>query len=125
MNTVAYFEIQVSDIEKGKKFYERVFGWSIIRDSNIPIEYYRIGNAGPLGGMLRRSRENVSPLGGINAFVNSIQVDHYDDTARNIVANGGKEIVPKFAVVGKCWQGYFMDPECNTFGIFEVDNEAK
>jgi hypothetical protein len=27
-------------------------------------------------------------------------------------------------VPGKCWQGYFIDTEGNTFGIFEVDEEA-
>jgi hypothetical protein len=27
-------------------------------------------------------------------------------------------------VPGKCWQGYFIDTEDNTFGIFEVDEEA-
>jgi hypothetical protein len=26
--------------------------------------------------------------------------------------------LPKFAVPGKCWQGYFQDPERNTFGVF-------
>ncbi len=30
----------------------------------------------------------------------------------------------KFAVPGKCWQGYFLDPEGNTFGIFEPDENA-
>jgi hypothetical protein len=32
--------------------------------------------------------------------------------------------LPKFAVPGKCWQGYFQDPEGNTFGVFEVDERA-
>jgi uncharacterized protein len=27
-------------------------------------------------------------------------------------------------VPGKCWQGYFIDTEGNTFGISEVDEEA-
>lgn len=32
--------------------------------------------------------------------------------------------LPKFAVPKTCWQGYFVDPEGNTFGIFEVDANA-
>jgi uncharacterized protein len=28
-------------------------------------------------------------------------------------------------VPGTCWQGYFIDTEGNTFGIFQVDEEAK
>ena len=33
--------------------------------------------------------------------------------------------MPKFAVPGKCWQGYFLDADHNTFGILEVDANAK
>lgn len=32
--------------------------------------------------------------------------------------------LPKFAVPKTCWQGYFVDTEGNTFGIFEVDANA-
>ena len=27
-------------------------------------------------------------------------------------------------MTGKCWQGYFIGTEGNTFGIFEVDEQA-
>jgi len=33
--------------------------------------------------------------------------------------------MPKFAVPGTCWQGYFVDPQGNTFGIFQPDPNAK
>lgn len=29
------------------------------------------------------------------------------------------------AVPGKCWQGYFLDADHNTFGILEVDANAR
>ncbi|HSW65552.1 MAG TPA: VOC family protein, partial [Bacillota bacterium] len=45
--------------------------------------------------------------------------------AKYIVANGGKVAMEKFAVPGKCWQGYFLDPDNNTFGIFQPDPDAK
>jgi predicted enzyme related to lactoylglutathione lyase len=31
----------------------------------------------------------------------------------------------KFAVPGSCWQGSFLDPEGNTFGLFQVDKNVK
>jgi uncharacterized protein len=31
----------------------------------------------------------------------------------------------KFAVPGVCWQGYFIDPDGNTFGLFQPDPQAK
>jgi uncharacterized protein len=30
----------------------------------------------------------------------------------------------RFAVPGRCWQGYFVDCDGNVFGIFEVDESA-
>lgn len=33
--------------------------------------------------------------------------------------------MPKFAIPEVCWQGYFLDTEGNTFGLFEVDENAK
>jgi len=37
----------------------------------------------------------------------------------------GVVALPKFAVPKTCWQGYFLDAEGNTFGIFQVDANAK
>jgi predicted enzyme related to lactoylglutathione lyase len=54
-----------------------------------------------------------------------MEVDHFDATSNLIVARGGQVALPKFAVPGTCWQGYFIDPEGNTFGIFEVDSTAR
>lgn len=47
-----------------------------------------------------------------------------DITAQTIEHLGGIVALPKFAVPGTCWQGYFIDLEGNTFGIFEVDPNA-
>jgi len=62
---------------------------------------------------------------GTNAFVCSIQVENFDQTAKKILRLGGQVALEKFAVPGKCWQGYFLDTERNTFGLFQVDAGAK
>jgi predicted enzyme related to lactoylglutathione lyase len=54
-----------------------------------------------------------------------MQVENFDKTAELILKNGGTVALPKFAVPGRCWQGYFLDTDHNTFGIFEVDANAK
>jgi hypothetical protein len=41
-----------------------------------------------------------------------------------ILKNGGRVAMPKFAITNRCWQGYFVDMDNNTFGIFEVDENA-
>jgi predicted enzyme related to lactoylglutathione lyase len=62
---------------------------------------------------------------GTNAFVCSFEVSDFDSTTKKIESLGGLVALPKFAVPGKCWQGYFIDSDQNTFGIFEVDPNAK
>lgn len=124
MNTIGYFEIQADDLEKAREFYSTVFGWKFIKDDTIPIEYYRIEMAGIYGGLLKRPAQVPLVQSGTNAFVCSIQVENFDITAEKIITQQGKIALAKFAVAKKCWQGYFLDPQGNTFGIFQVDENA-
>jgi predicted enzyme related to lactoylglutathione lyase len=54
-----------------------------------------------------------------------MQVTDFDATAKAILKNGGQVALAKFAVPGTCWQGYFLDPEGNAFGLFQPDDSAK
>jgi len=124
MNAIGYFEIQSSEPSRDVLFYQAVFGWKFIREEAIPIEYYRIETNGIYGGLLKRPVK-VPPMEfGTNAFVNSIQVANFDETSETILSHGGQIAMDKFAIPGRCWQGYFIDPDNNTFGIFEVDDQA-
>jgi len=91
----------------------------------MPIEYYRIETNTINGGLLKRPANIPSPKQGTNAFVCSIEVDNFDEMSTRILKNGGQIALPKFAIQGRCWQGYFIDLDNNTFGIFEVDSNAK
>jgi predicted enzyme related to lactoylglutathione lyase len=124
MNNVAYFEIQADDPQKAAAFYTAVFGWKCTIDPSLPIEYLRVEGGGPFGGILKRPVPVPSGPAGTNAYVCSMQVENFDQTAEKIMAEGGIVAMPKFAVVGKCWQGYFQDPAGNTFGIFQTDTTA-
>ena len=124
MNTVAYFEIQSSDPAREIRFYESVFGWKFFKEEFVPIEYYRIETNGINGGLLKRPAAIPSPQHGSNAYVCSVQVADFDKTAEHILKQGGSVALPKFAIPGRCWQGYFLDADNNTFGIFEVDEKA-
>jgi predicted enzyme related to lactoylglutathione lyase len=124
MNKVGYFEIQSSNPEREVKFYQEIFGWKFIREPNVPISYYRIENAGINGGLLQRPAAVPGKEQGTNAYVCSVEVKNFDETEKLILKNNGEVALPKFPVPGKCWQGYFMDQDKNTFGIFEVDVNA-
>jgi len=125
MNTISYFEIQASNPSTLVTFYKNVFGWNFVRDTNIPIEYYRLTGGATMGAILARPQK-TPPIGyGTNAFVCSIQVSNFDETSKKIIENGGIVALAKFAIPAKCWQGYFLDSDNNTFGIYEVDQAAK
>lgn len=125
MNNVAYFEIQASNPKNLLEFYKNVFGWSFIKEEFVPIEYYRIETNGINGGLLERPAKNPSPENGTNAFCCSMIVESFDKVAALIMSNGGKVALPKFAIPGRCWQGYFIDTDNNVFGIFQPDETAK
>lgn len=125
MNGKIYFEIQADDPARAANFYRAVFGWEFIKEENLPVEYLRIRGNGFGGAILKRPTD-APPIGaGTNAFVCSFEVPNFDWVAKIISENGGIVALPKFAVPGVCWQGYFLDPENNTFGLFQPDKNAR
>jgi predicted enzyme related to lactoylglutathione lyase len=125
MNAPSCFEIQADDPGRAVRFYRGIFGWTFSRAEGLPIEYWRIETEGPRGGLLKRPVKTPPPQHGTNAFVCSMEVVNFDATAARVMSAGGHVALPKFAVPGVCWQGYFIDTEGNTFGIFQAEPAAK
>lgn len=124
MDAIAYFEIHVDRPEVAIEFYSQAFGWKFTLAEGFPIPYWRIETSGIRGGMLQRPVP-APPLGsGTNAFICSVEVADFDAVAEKILRLGGQVALPKFAVPGLCWQGYFIDPAGNTFGLFQPDESA-
>ena len=131
MNRVVHFEIQAEKPERAAKFYRQVFGWKIEKWDG-PMEYWMVMTAekeskepGINGGLLLRPSKTPPQECGTNAFVCTIQVENFDETARKIKKAGGIVAMPKFAIPKMAWQGYFLDTEGNTFGIHQTDENAK
>ncbi len=130
MNRVVHFEIQVENPERAMKFYSDIFGWKFQQWEKNP--YWIIMTAdkdskepGINGGLLPRPCKTPPKECGTNAFVCTIQVDDYDAYQKKILAAGGIVAMPKFAIPGMAWQGYFIDTEGNTFGLHQADSNAK
>ena len=126
MNTIAYFEIQATEPQKAVAFCKNVFNWDFVKEELVPIEYYRMTDtSGIFGAILKRPVETPPMKYETNAFTCSVEVQNFDETAQKIMDNGGMVAMEKFAVPGRCWQGYFLDIDKNVFGIFQVDENAK
>ncbi len=130
MNRVVHFEIQADNVERAVKFYKDVFGWSFEQWEKNP--YWMIMTApkeskepGINGGLLPRPAKVPAGGAGANAFVCTVQVDNFDETAKKILAGGGVVAMPKYAFPGMAWQGYFLDTEGNTFGLHQTDPNAR
>ena len=115
-----YFEIQVDNLGRAIKFYEEVFEWRFSEVKGLPVAYWTIETGTPPGGgLLQRPAKAPPAASGANAFVCSFEVGDFDSKEKGILKMGGIVALPKFEVPGKCWQGYFLDTEGNTFGIFQ------
>jgi predicted enzyme related to lactoylglutathione lyase len=131
MSRVVHFEIQADDVERAKAFYAAVFDWSFQDWGQATASAYWGIMTGPEdqpginGGLLQRPAPAPAPEQGTNAFVCTVQVDDYDATERRILDAGGRMALPKMALTGMAWQGYYLDPEGNTFGIHQPDPNAK
>lgn len=125
MNRIAYFEIQADDPDSTIRFYREIFGWVFVKQEGLPIPYWRIETDGIHGGLLKRPAATPPAGQGTNAYVCSVEVDSFDSVATKIAEHGGQVALEKFAVPGVCWQGYFIDPQGNTFGLFQPDEDAK
>lgn len=129
MGRVVHFEIHADDVDRARRFYGDVFGWTFEDYSPVTGDVYWGVVTGPedspgiSGGLLRRPVPRAD--GGPNAFVCTVQVDDYDATEERILAAGGAVAVPKVALTGMAWQGYYLDPEGNTVGIHQPDPEAR
>jgi len=125
MNSPGFFEIQADEPEAATRFYGAVFGWQFTRVPGLPIEYWLIQTENMRGGLLKRPAPTPPSHSGTNAYVCSMEVSDFDASAAAILKSGGRVAMAKFAVPATCWQGYFLDPYGNTFGIFQVDPNAK
>jgi len=131
MSRVVHFEIQADDLERAKAFYGAVFDWQFADwGAAAGTTYWGIvtgpdDQLGINGGLLQRPSPVPAGGAGANAFVCTVVVDDYDVTEKRILDAGGQVALPKAALTGMAWQGYYLDTEGNTFGIHQPDPDAR
>lgn len=131
-NRVVHFEIYADDVERAKKFYTDVFGWTYQTWEFGGSAYYGVLTApegskepGINGGLLKRI--GPPPVDGIAVigYACTVQVENIDETITKIESSGGTLALAKQAIPGMAWQAYYKDTEGNIFGIHQPDTNAK
>lgn len=124
-----HFEIHVDDMRRAQDFYAKVFGWGYEDYSEYAGMPYFGVVTGPedqpgINGALIMRRAPLAEGNPIGASVLTMGVESFDGTQEAILANGGEVALPKYALPGMAWQGYFTDPEGNLFGVHQPDPNA-
>src|SRR5271154_4240373 len=128
VNQLAHFAIHADDVERARKFYGSVFGWTF-QDIGAPMaDFCQIrdgaGNGlAPLGAI--QSRKFNSAPQPVIGFECSIAVDDVDAVARAVEANGGKIVMPKTAIPSVGWVIKFLDTEGNLACAVHYDPAAR
>ncbi|MEI9991827.1 MAG: VOC family protein [Rhizomicrobium sp.] len=119
-NHIRFFAITAADVERARKFYEAVFGWTF--EDWGPPGFYLIHGAG-LPGALQQRHE---PLVGTHprSFELTVGVADIDDIARKVVAAGGVIVMQKSHIETVGTLIHFTDTEANRLGAMQYDDES-
>ena len=125
-NKLAHFSINADDVDRARKFYSRVFGWTF--QAWGPPGFYMIQtstkeNPGSLGSL--QGRRELIPGHRMIGFECTIGVPSIDTAAEAVLSNGGKTILPKTVIAGVGTLMFFQDPEGNVFGAMQYDAAAE
>lgn len=108
-----HIEIPAGDPEAAGKFYETVFGWSLVRD----MPGYLMFRAGPQDGGAFLQRPAAQKGVGIVPYVTVASIA---ETLAKVERAGGKTVEGRSAIVeGKSWWALFADPHGNEIGLYE------
>ena len=123
---VAHFAINADDVNRARRFYQRVFGWRF--EPWGPPGFLQIftGTEDEPGirGALQGRRELVAGQRTIG-YECSISVQDVDAVAAAVVANGGTIVIPRTLIPTVGHLIFFRDPEGNVAGAMQYDPHAQ
>ncbi|MBT2684724.1 VOC family protein [Bacillus sp. ISL-37] len=131
MGRLVHFEIHVDNMDRAKTFYGEVFGWAFEDWSEFAgMPYFGAVTGGEdepgiNGALMQRQGPPPESNQPLNGYACTMGVEDYDATETKILKYGGVVALPKYALPGMAWQGYYKDTEGNIFGIHQPDVNAK
>lgn len=130
MHRPIHFEIHADDVQRARTFYETALGWTFQDWSDYTgVPYLGAttgeGQDGINGAIMLRQGPAAGPETPVKGAVLTVGADDYDAVERKILDAGGQVALPKAALPGMAWQGYYLDTEGNVFGVHQPDPDAK
>jgi hypothetical protein len=116
-NHIRFCSITADNVERARKFYEAVFGWTF--EDWGPPGFYVIQGAGLTAGLQERHEPLTS---GALAFEITVGVDDVDEIAKKVVDAGGAITMQKTRIETVGELIYFTDTEGNRVGAMRYDN---
>jgi uncharacterized protein len=128
-NQLSHFAIRADDLDRARKFYGGVFGWTFQGFGGGPMtEFCQIQDSAgnplaPLGAVQsRKFNSTPQPVIGLEC---SFAVQDADAIARAVEANSGKIVMPKAAIPRVGWIVKFLDTEGNLACVVQYHPQAK
>src|SRR5579864_8389494 len=116
-NNIRHFSINADDIARGRRFYEKLFGWKFEPWGPPGFLLIHTGDEKEPGiqGSLQGRRELVAGqrMTGVEC---TVSVDDVDVISKAVIANGGKIVMPKVTIPAVGRLIYFEDTEGNIAG---------
>jgi predicted enzyme related to lactoylglutathione lyase len=123
-NAISWFEIGTTDLERATKFYETIFGLSLIPMDmpNIKMRMFPVENPGQgIGGALVDSGgfHKPSSTDGVLIYLNGNP--DVQKVLDKVEAAGGKILVPKTEISPEYgFMAVFIDSEGNRIGLHSI-----
>ena len=111
-NHICHWDLMVSDVEKAKSFYRRVFDWKF--DESYPGYTMIDPGKEPRGGLM--AQPPGVPMSALNTY---FLVADIERTLHDAVEAGATVIVPKTEIPNVGAFAMFLDPERIPIGIFK------
>jgi uncharacterized protein YndB with AHSA1/START domain/predicted enzyme related to lactoylglutathione lyase len=116
MPKIIHFEIPADNPERAIEFYEKVFGWKIMKWEG-EFDYWLVEAGGEDEPGINGA---IKPKDFGSSISDVINVDSYDEFAGKIQAEGGKMLTDKMAIPDMGYTGSFQDTEGNVLAIIET-----
>lgn len=126
INKLTHFAIHIDNIERAKKFYDRVFEWgfnSYGQDDFLQIRADKSENGELIGAMQSRKYSPVPEK--IIGLECTIGVENIDEIIEKVKGNGGQVLMPKTAIPHVGYIAKFLDTEGNLICGMQYDNSAR